>query len=253
MKLTNRKIWYLVIGLWALVFVCMAAKNLLFNEEKIVDAFLENKYSEVVAGVEGFGQLAGGYLIEEERETLVKEAAGILGIKEPYYLEKETDAGVEMVKLTKPSKNGTAEVSFQVKTEEKDNLEQEAQQFLDINLELKNTVNSALTYGERIQQIFDLYGIEGNVAVNYVGTVSGKMDMKEKNAMGDELLDKLSAKVVQEYRGEDLFTIYGYTKMLDTYETVGGEKMNVNIAITYDETENKSRVYLATPYLMEDY
>lgn len=253
MKLTNRKIWYLVLGLWGMVFAGMSAKNFLFNKEKMVDAFLENDYAAVAAKVEGFGELPGSYLVEEERSSLVKEAAKVLGITEPYYLENCTEPDLETVTLCKPSKNGKTTISFQVKTQEAGNLEKEARQFLNIELELSESVESALEYGDLLRQIFELYGMEGKVAVNYEGTIPGELDNKEKNALGDELLGKLSAKVVQEYRGDDLFTIYGYTKMLDSYETVSGEKMNVNIAITYDEVKNESRVYLATPYLMEDY
>lgn len=253
MKLTNRKIWYLVLGLWAVVFVCMTVRNFLFDEEKIVDAFLENNYEAVTVSIEGFGQLSGSYLIEEERETLVKEAATILGITKPYYLESTSESGVERVELCKSSKNGTAKISFQVKTEEKNDLEQEARQYLDISLELNNTMDSAFAYGTLIEQTFDKYGIDGNVAVNYTGTIPGEQDMDARNLLADELLDKMSAKIVQEYRGEELFTVYGYTKMLDTYETVGGEKINVNIAISYDEVDNVTKIYLATPYIMGDY
>lgn len=253
MKLTNRKIWHLVIGLWSVVIVCMIARNFLFNEEKIVDAFLENNYSEVIATVEGFGQLNGTYLIEEERETLVKEVAGILGITKPYALKTEIEENIEKTTLCKPSKNGTTTISFQVKTEENENLENETQQFLSIDLVLYGSVDSGLIYGELLQQIFELYGIEGKVAVNYIGTIPGKLTLEKKNELGDQLLKKMSAKVVQEYRSEELFTIYGYTKNLDSYENICGKKMNVNIAITYDEEEDESRIYLATPYMMEDY
>lgn len=253
MKLTNRKIWYMVVGLWSVVLVCMVARNFFFNEEKIVDAFLENNYSEVIATVEGFGQLKGSYLIQEERDTLVKEVAGVLGITEPYSLETVIDADLETTTLCKPSANGETTISFQVKTEEMDNLEKEVEQFLSIDLELYGSVDSGLTYGELLQQIFNLYGIEGKVAVNYIGTIPGKLSMKKRNNLGDELIDKLSARVVQEYRSDELFTIYGYTKMLDQYEEISGKKMNVNIAITYDEEQDETKVYLATPYLMEDY
>lgn len=253
MKLTNRKIWFFVAGLWAIVLICMFVGNLFFNEDKIVDAFLENEYSSVSARVEGFGQWNSSYLIQEEREELVKEVAGILGITEPYTLETRQEGEVEVTTLRKPSQNGSTVISFQKKEGEQNNLEKEIQQFLDIQLDLYSSVDSGLSYGELLQQIFALYEIEGKVAVNYIGTMPGWLDLEDRNRLGDELLDKLSAKIMQEYRSEDLFTIYGYTNILNEYEEIGGKKVNVNIAITYDEEQDVSQIYLATPYLMEDY
>ena len=101
--------------------------------------------------------------------------------------------------------------------------------------------------------MFDAMGIEGKVNVNLSGSLEGNLNYEQRNALADEWLKKLEAKVVTENRATDIFTIYAYTPGLKQYIKLGDEKINVNIAIGYDELNNTTQVYLSSPVSSLDY
>ena len=56
-----------------------------------------------------------------------------------------------------------------------------------------------------------------------------------------------------ENRDNEMFTIYAYAKGAGSYITIGGSKINMNIAIGYDEEQDATKVYLASPVNSLDY
>ena len=46
---------------------------------------------------------------------------------------------------------------------------------------------------------------------------------------------------------------YGYTEKIKDFRIVDGRKINIHIAFSYDEQEDKTWLYLATPFLNTDY
>ena len=73
------------------------------------------------------------------------------------------------------------------------------------------------------------------------------LDIVERNKLADELLSELSAKVVAENRDADMFTIYGYSQGIKDYLEIGGNRINVNIAMNYDEINNTTNIFLSSP------
>ena len=60
-------------------------------------------------------------------------------------------------------------------------------------------------------------------------------------------------KIAYENRKEDLFTVYAYSGLIEEYITVAGSKVNMQIAMSYDEKKDITFVYLATPFLNDGY
>lgn len=252
-RITNRTIWLLVIVLWALVLLFMVGRRKFYEEKEIVEAFMQLPYSQVTSKAESFGRLPGHYLLEEEREKLVKEIASMLGITAPYRLEKSSEEGVQTVILCKPSKEAVTTISYQAKEADLGNLEKEVTQYLSVTIELSSSIDSAVYYREMLERISDVYNIEGHTALSFTGRIAGNLSLKDRNKLAEQLIDDISGKVVRQFRSEELFTIYGYSRQMKEYEEVSGEKLNFNLAIAYDEEAEMTEVYLATPYLMEDY
>ena len=59
--------------------------------------------------------------------------------------------------------------------------------------------------------------------------------------------------MVVEQRGDELYTVYAYTGLINDYVKSEGNKINVNIAFNYNEKKNKTNLYVATPILNQDY
>jgi len=232
------------------------------------DSADERQWCELDTYIEGYGKFGVCYLTQEEKEKLVKNIASALGITSSYGLATVCEDEVNTTVLSKESVNGS--VTIKAITQEQqgtDNTATEdeqaydsttesglaANQYVYVNITVNNDMDCASSYRELVEGVFDAMGIQGNVNMNLVGSLEGALNSTEKNELADGLLDRLDAKVVAENRDSDIFTIYAYSKGAGSYITIGGSKINMNIAIGYDEEQNRTKVYLASPVNSLDY
>ena len=97
--------------------------------------------------------------------------------------------------------------------------------------------------------MLSLHGTDISTTVQLKGEYVGFLTMERRNEITDDILEALNAKAVYEYREEDLYTVYAYTAALENYITVENKKINVHIAISRDEENYRTIVYLASPIL----
>lgn len=223
------------------------------------DSADERQWCELDTYIEGYGKFGVCYLTQEEKEKLVKNIASALGITSSYGLATVYEEEVNTTVLSKNSVNGS--VTIKAITQEQQGIDntdglagtQPQVQYVYVNITVYNNIDCAVSYRELVEGMFDAMGIQGNVNMNLVGSLEGALNNIEKNELADGLLDRLGAKVVTENRDNDIFTIYAYSKGAGSYITIGGNKINMNIAIGYDEEQDRTKVYLASPINSLDY
>ena len=209
------------------------------------DSADERQWCELDTYIEGYGKFGVCYLTQEEKERLVENIASALGITSSYGLATVCEDEVNITVLSKESVDGSVTIKA---------ITQEPQvQYVYVNITVYNNIDCAVSYRELVEGMFDAMGIQGNVNMNLVGSLEGALNSTEKNELADGLLDRLGAKVVTENRDGDIFTIYAYSKGAGSYITIGGNKINMNIAIGYDEEQDRTKVYLASPINSLDY
>lgn len=79
------------------------------------------------------------------------------------------------------------------------------------------------------------------------GTYSGEIPLGKKDALTDELLKELYATPVYENRENDYYTVYAYTGAIEEYIVVEKKRLNVQVAIYYDRSLDRTEVVLASP------
>ena len=251
------------------------------------DSADERQWCELDTYIEGYGKFGICYLTQEEKERLVENIASALGITSSYGLATVYEEEVNTTVLSKESVNGN--VTIKAITQEQQHTENTAEpavtepqvtenadspagtepqvtgntnglegtqpqaQYVYVNITVYNNIDCAVSYRELVEGMFDAMGIQGNANMNLVGSIEGTLNSTEKNELVDGLLDRLGAKVVAENRDSDIFTIYAYSKGAGSYITIGGNKINMNIAIGYDEEQDRTKVYLASPINSLDY
>ena len=111
----------------------------------------------------------------------------------------------------------------------------------------------------RVIEAFRLMGIdhiEQSREADYftmTGRIRGDVTTKEKEEMTDGLFHSLNACEVEGVKGEELFTVYGYSPLFHKSICYGENEINLNLAITYDEKREESVVYLSIPCLEKDF
>ena len=244
-----KRAMYAVIVLWAVLTAVYMTNMGRARKVSISTAFTDSaggeEWCELDTYIEGYGKFGVCYLTQEEKERLVENIASALGITSSYGLATVCEDEVNTTVLSKESVNGSVTIKA---------ITQEPQaQYVYVNITVYNNIDCAVSYRELVDGMFDAMGIQGNVNMNLVGSLEGALNSTEKNELADGLLDRLGAKVVTENRDNDIFTIYAYSKGAGSYITIGGNKINMNIAIGYDEEQDRTKVYLASPINSLDY
>ena len=244
-----KRAMYAVIVLWAVLTAVYMTNMGRADKVSISTAFTDSvdgeEWCELDTYIEGYGKFGVCYLTQEEKERLVENIASALGITSSYGLATVCEDEVNITVLSKESVDGSVTIKA---------ITQEPQvQYVYVNITVYNNIDCAVSYRELVEGMFDAMGIQGNVNMNLVGSIEGTLNSTEKNELVDGLLDRLGAKVVAENRDSDIFTIYAYSKGAGSYITIGGNKINMNIAIGYDEEQDRTKVYLASPINSLDY
>ena len=244
-----KRAMYAVIVLWAVLTAVYMTNMGRADKVSISTAFTDSvdgeEWCELDTYIEGYGKFGVCYLTQEEKERLVENIASALGITSSYGLATVYEEEVNTTVLSNESVNGSVTIKA---------ITQEPQaQYVYVNITVYNNIDCAVSYRELVEGMFDAMGIQGNVNMNLVGSLEGALNSTEKNELADGLLDRLGAKVVTENRDNDIFTIYAYSKGAGSYITIGGNKINMNIAIGYDEEQDRTKVYLASPINSLDY
>lgn len=79
------------------------------------------------------------------------------------------------------------------------------------------------------------------------------MSGEEKENMARILVKELQGEIAFDYWQGDSYTVYAYTGLIDEYIEFVGCKINIQIAFTYDEQTDKTRIYLASPIINQDW
>lgn len=237
--------------IWLVLAVKLLSSGMSKNTD-VAAVFNSFEFEELNAQVSAFGEYGVTYLTEEEKEHILKELAAGIGIEEPYYFENVKNGENTEKILTKTSKNADTLIKVVTRTEEYDTY-YETTQYIDISLNLKENLDCAVSYKELIEEVLSAQEIDAKVMINLRGSVKGALNYDEKNELADGMLKALDATVQTENRGSDLFTIYAYSDMVDESVVCAGQKININIAQEYDETVNRTIIYLSTPFNNLDY
>lgn len=94
---------------------------------------------------------------------------------------------------------------------------------------------------------------ESKSSANVIGCYEGNLNLEQRDQIADRLLGEMGAKVVSENRDMQLYTIYGYTPYVKEYEYQERKKVNINLAMYYNELEDKTYAYAAIPVIGLDY
>lgn len=95
---------------------------------------------------------------------------------------------------------------------------------------------------------------EGNTCLE--GHVQGKMSRDEREKLAAGLFSTLGGTSVMEHSedaGSGYYVAYGYTTGLSYYKRVNGRRINLNVAICYEEEKDRTRVIMGTPVINCDY
>lgn len=244
-----KKIWVaFIVLLWGVAGFQIIQGKAAAEENKIIQVFHTVGSEQKTSMVEYYGTYDNDYLPIEKREVLLRDIAQKLGITRGLETDRTFEEKRQEISLTKKAKHAVTTLRFITNEEGK-----EIKQYMIASITLDKDMESAQAHKKKLEKILDEYTKDSRSSANVIGTYDGKLDLDERNEVADGILGDMGARIVTEHRDMQLYTIYAYTTYVSDFVMQEDQAVNVNIAMRYNEEEDKTYVYVATPVLGLDY
>lgn len=94
---------------------------------------------------------------------------------------------------------------------------------------------------------------EGNLCKE--GIIAGRLSKEKTKQVAEDIFREFGGAGVMssDVENENYYVAYGYTNGIDTVRIVNGRKINLNVAISYDETEQLTHIVVGTPLINSDF
>lgn len=241
---------YVVVVLWLAAAVKYIAEPQAAGEARVMEAFTRSDFQEVECGLRLAGYLNGDEYEAEQEEAMLREIAGRLGLKSECRLDIMEKDGTRTTELSKEMPD--AKASLRVVTINPEREEVRAN-YLYIGLDFFQSPESGLYYKEKLEELAGEYGMESSVTLALTGVFEGNLDREARDIVSDQLFDTMEAREQEAHKSEELYTVYAYTENWQEYTMINGKRVNINLAFSYDEEEDKTFVYLGSPLILDEY
>lgn len=243
---------YIVIVLWVAVGTQMLMNRFFREEFRITEAFVKSDTEEIQSSIEIIAEYQSGYLSKEEKEKVIYSLADEIGltIDDDILLWEEHNRSE--CYFFKQAKQASSEIKIVSIQQEGDSAL--INNYIITRIIVKQGIESIDKYKQILEKAFhDLKVKDKQITLQFEGNREGNLSNTQKHEMAKLLVEELQGEIAIEYDEGDLYTVYAYTGMLNEYIISMGNKINIQIAITYNELTNKTRITMATPILNDSW
>lgn len=262
-------------------------------ENSLEKVFQNNNIHEADCEIEGYYYLGEKYYGESGSLELIDKIAERLGVNSEYYYDKyRTDTG-SVAAMKKEGKSSELELELiTTEYQESQNVIAQ-RNYLSVSLNIKGSLESGYYYKNLIEKTMkeicreenddkansenisendkkSSNTVNGEKAANkdeevstsiisqnlYMvikGKIYGEIDKGQENKIAKGILKSFQAKEIFNGQNDEHMNVYGYTEILSDYVAIGSDKININIAFSYNEKDNITYVYVGSPIVNYDY
>lgn len=239
---------YIVAVLWLAVITQVIMNHAFFKDFQIAEAFVMTNTEEMECDLEIMAEYNNDFLSESDKYNILHHIADSIGLKMDSDISINNGDGLTEYFYHKQAKK--AETILKVVSLEQEDSAITMKHYIVVRLNVKDSVKSIEKYRELIEDALKELSIkQQQVTLQYEGSVTGVMSMEDKEEMAQLLVKELQGEIVFNHRQGESYTVYAYTGLIDEYIESVGCKINIQVAMTYDEQLDKTRIYLATPII----
>ncbi len=249
------KVTIYVIGvLWIAVIMQLVVDSYFSHEKNILEAFVSTNSEISSFDLEMAANCNRGYLSEEDRKDLVLYVADRIGLRADQKVTVNRKGQNSEVFIKKDGRNAETLIKIVSVEQEDSSGKTDNNHYLLVHLKINKNLNSILTYRSLLEDIFKQLNVNNiQTTMQFTSDYKGKLSLSEKNTITDSLINNLQGEVAYANRSEELYTVYAYSALLKEYVTSMGTKININVAVAYDEAQDITHVYLGTPIINEGF
>ena len=199
--------------------------------------------------IKGYGRFGNMDISEELRREMLENLAHKLGITDGYTVTKEQGDDFEKIVLSKEGRQADTTLQIISMLVEND----EAEQYISIDISTKEQLADAWSLYQKVKRVYEEIGVDGKVSFEAEAEQQGDYVSSGRETFINDVLKLAKAKRVDAIRENDIYTVYGYTKRVDSYLTLNKKKVNLQIALSYAEQEDKTYIKIGIPIVNSSY
>ncbi len=244
---------YVAAVLWVAVITQIFVNRVFREELQITEAFIKSETAEMQSSLEIVAEYPAEVLSDEGKRELIYRLADVIGLTvddDITVWEEETKSEYFYFKQ---AKQASTEIKVVSMVTEKNN-EADMKHYIVIQLTVLKGIQSIDKYKDLLEEeLTELGTANKQVTVKYEGMREGDLTSLQKSEIATLLVEELQGEIAIEYDEGDLYTVYAYTGMINEYVTTLDNKINIQIAITYNELTDTTKITLATPVLNDSF
>ncbi|MFA5577062.1 MAG: YwmB family TATA-box binding protein [Tissierellaceae bacterium] len=106
---------------------------------------------------------------------------------------------------------------------------------------------------DKIENIFSDFGRTADLTTCVIGTIEGRLNSNHMEMYGKKAMKKYRGKIVEKYVDQLMSSFTIYTPLIENHIFSYEKRVNLNMAIRYNEYENKTYIWIGTPIITTGY
>lgn len=106
---------------------------------------------------------------------------------------------------------------------------------------------------ERIESIFNKFSKSVEITTCIIGTIDGRLKDSDLKKAVNKTMKRVKGKVVEEYFDSSISSYTAFSPLIENFIFSGEKKVNLNLAIRYNEYDNKTYIWIGTPIITTGY
>lgn len=249
--MNTKKKLYIVVLIWAAVALQIFITKRIDRESQMVTQVMSDGVENVTAAeVKLYAHYGDEPMTGAAREKILQRVGEKLGIVSGYDIIAGIEGENTSTTFVKKGENG--DTTIRLISMEQTNADGSTTQenYLMTEIALKNqSTENIYRCKEQLDQIYADLGLSGSSNLYLCSQEKGRMTEDEMKKATADFFETMHAKKRNEIELQDTLCIYGYSDNVLEYVYQNDHKVNVNIAFTYDESEDITYIHRGLPFI----
>jgi len=244
---------YIAMILWLAVITQIVVNYVFRKDFQITEAFVKTDMEEMKSSLEIISEYNGEFLSETDKKDMIHKIADSIGLnidKDITILKEGAHSEYIFAKQARLAETEIKIISMEQEVDEYARMKH----YIIVRMSILQSIQSIEKYKDIIVDTIDELGtLNKQITMRFDGNYDGNRSNDEKKQIAEFLIDQLHGEIALDYAEGDHYTVYAYTGLIDEYILSLGSKVNIQVAITYNEQTDKTVVTLATPILNDSW
>ena len=244
---------YMAAVLWLAVITQLFINKLFHEDFQITEAFVKTNAQEMKSSIEVVAQYDAGFLSEADKKNVIQSLADAIGLTIDRDISVEKEGNRSEYSFVKKAKQASSEIKV-ISMEQEEDAAIKMRHYIIVRLSIYESIENIDRYKKIIEDTLKKSGVDTRqITMQFEGNFDGPLSAEMKKKTAASLVDELQGEIVSEYDEGDIYTVYAYTGLINEYITSVNSKVNIQIAMTYNEITDKTKVTMATPILNQSW